>query len=149
MIRRPPRSTLFPYTTLFRSNNLAMERSILLVSKLANSPEFSCESSFGGPKTSCIDLDKAMALKNLSETYNNFWGIDNIEIRRIYPTQDAEKNCTEENYPKCGIIKIYNKPLEGVGIQDFVALCRKSEKNSVVKNICQFGKVIIFKKNKK
>src|SRR5258707_12618101 len=23
MIRRPPRSTLFPYTTLFRSNNLA------------------------------------------------------------------------------------------------------------------------------
>src|SRR3712207_7687039 len=24
MIRRPPRSTLFPYTTLFRSQNLAM-----------------------------------------------------------------------------------------------------------------------------
>src|SRR3712207_9463899 len=24
MIRRPPRSTLFPYTTLFRSNNLAV-----------------------------------------------------------------------------------------------------------------------------
>src|SRR3989475_10747974 len=26
MIRRPPRSTLFPYTTLFRSNRLALER---------------------------------------------------------------------------------------------------------------------------
>src|SRR3712207_6972034 len=26
MIRRPPRSTLFPYTTLFRSDPLAMER---------------------------------------------------------------------------------------------------------------------------
>src|SRR3712207_8458881 len=25
MIRRPPRSTLFPYTTLFRSNNLLLE----------------------------------------------------------------------------------------------------------------------------
>src|SRR3712207_9166756 len=25
MIRRPPRSTLFPYTTLFRSHNLALE----------------------------------------------------------------------------------------------------------------------------
>jgi len=26
MIRRPPRSTLFPYTTLFRSAGLASER---------------------------------------------------------------------------------------------------------------------------
>src|SRR2546422_11197203 len=29
MIRRPPRSTLFPYTTLFRSRNLAGGRSAL------------------------------------------------------------------------------------------------------------------------
>src|SRR3712207_8820922 len=28
MIRRPPRSTLFPYTTLFRSNELPPRRSI-------------------------------------------------------------------------------------------------------------------------
>src|SRR3712207_7137276 len=28
MIRRPPRSTLFPYTTLFRSNNLNSSRPI-------------------------------------------------------------------------------------------------------------------------
>src|SRR2546427_2994633 len=26
MIRRPPRSTLFPYTTLFRSNQIALQR---------------------------------------------------------------------------------------------------------------------------
>src|SRR5258708_35408904 len=30
MIRRPPRSTLFPYTTLFRSNQFAVERVDLL-----------------------------------------------------------------------------------------------------------------------
>jgi len=131
------------------ANNLAMERSILLASKLANSPEFSCGDSFGEPKTSCIDLDKVMALKNLSGNYENFWGVNNIEIRKIYPTADAGKNCTEENYPKCGIIKIYNGSLEGVGIHDFVSLCRKTEKNNVVKNICQFGEIIIFKKNKK
>src|SRR5260370_27837743 len=29
MIRRPPRSTLFPYTTLFRSNEPARENSLL------------------------------------------------------------------------------------------------------------------------
>src|SRR2546426_2418221 len=28
MIRRPPRSTLFPYTTLFRSHRVAAERAI-------------------------------------------------------------------------------------------------------------------------
>src|SRR5256885_16009952 len=30
MIRRPPRSTLFPYTTLFRSPQLSSERSLVV-----------------------------------------------------------------------------------------------------------------------
>src|SRR5260221_8045070 len=30
MIRRPPRSTLFPYTTLFRSDVVAIEDSVIL-----------------------------------------------------------------------------------------------------------------------
>src|SRR3712207_8435609 len=30
MIRRPPRSTLFPYTTLFRSNNLVLGGTIFI-----------------------------------------------------------------------------------------------------------------------
>src|SRR5260221_8610888 len=29
MIRRPPRSTLFPYTTLFRSNRVAQQRHVV------------------------------------------------------------------------------------------------------------------------
>src|SRR3712207_7209783 len=37
MIRRPPRSTLFPYTTLFRSEVvLALERAALLVQRVEN-----------------------------------------------------------------------------------------------------------------
>src|SRR5947207_9394705 len=32
MIRRPPRSTLFPYTTLFRSQALRGQRQVVLVS---------------------------------------------------------------------------------------------------------------------
>src|ERR1035438_5214160 len=31
MIRRPPRSTLFPYTTLFRSGNVAADAVVVLV----------------------------------------------------------------------------------------------------------------------
>src|SRR3712207_7634931 len=37
MIRRPPRSTLFPYTTLFRSRNLG---SSILRSRCTGSPPF-------------------------------------------------------------------------------------------------------------
>src|SRR5690606_41454040 len=36
MIRRPPRSTLFPYTTLFRSQNFRLKRSRRLWIKEAN-----------------------------------------------------------------------------------------------------------------
>src|SRR3712207_8574590 len=35
MIRRPPRSTLFPYTTLFRSPDLVVERLHLFVDEAA------------------------------------------------------------------------------------------------------------------
>src|SRR2546426_6603108 len=36
MIRRPPRSTLFPYTTLFRSPMLRFARTLLIVSLNTN-----------------------------------------------------------------------------------------------------------------
>src|SRR2546426_3477487 len=36
MIRRPPRSTLFPYTTLFRSEGLVFRRSATLTMSYAN-----------------------------------------------------------------------------------------------------------------
>src|SRR3712207_7769022 len=35
MIRRPPRSTLFPYTTLFRSAELVVLRALILAEELA------------------------------------------------------------------------------------------------------------------
>src|SRR2546425_4026054 len=39
MIRRPPRSTLFPYTTLFRSRTLAQTNCILRPKPVRNAPE--------------------------------------------------------------------------------------------------------------
>src|SRR5258708_22107811 len=35
MIRRPPRSTLFPYTTLFRSSNMGPSSTVMLTAVLA------------------------------------------------------------------------------------------------------------------
>src|SRR3712207_9226866 len=49
MIRRPPRSTLFPYTTLFRSyDDLApyLTRQTLMASSLNNASEMSAEDFF-------------------------------------------------------------------------------------------------------
>src|SRR5687768_17656374 len=43
MIRRPPRSTLFPYTTLFRSGVLsAASASAPMINKFRNAPAASC-----------------------------------------------------------------------------------------------------------
>src|SRR2546430_6889649 len=39
MIRRPPRSTLFPYTTLFRSQGFNAEESQKMAERLAENPE--------------------------------------------------------------------------------------------------------------
>src|SRR5690242_21825536 len=41
MIRRPPRSTLFPYTTLFRSPRIADER-LRLAEKVIQGRDFTC-----------------------------------------------------------------------------------------------------------
>lgn len=122
---------------------LEQENAIFLVSKLANSPEFSCESAFEEKRVNCIDLDKAMALKELSKNYTNFWGVYNIEIKKIYPKNNLE--CTESNYPDCGIIKIYNKENKGIGVSDFVSLCRKENSNGIPNNICELGKIIVYK----
>src|SRR2546427_9507118 len=40
MIRRPPRSTLFPYTTLFRSLSKGMGQKVQLLASIAHDPEF-------------------------------------------------------------------------------------------------------------
>src|SRR5256885_8814486 len=47
MIRRPPRSTLFPYTTLFRSGKFAMLSALLNPLGLGNSSGF--QAGWAGP----------------------------------------------------------------------------------------------------
>src|SRR5947207_9969591 len=51
MIRRPPRSTLFPYTTLFRSRRLTMPRSRAR-SAVTGSPVSTSSSAIFGPTRS-------------------------------------------------------------------------------------------------
>jgi len=119
---------------------LEERNALLLVSKLANSPEFSCGEAFGGSKTNCIDGDKVMALKNNINRYSNFWGVDGIEIKKIYP--ENPRVCTPENYPNCGEITLFTSG--GTGISNFVALCRKENIEGETRNKCELSRIIVY-----
>src|SRR3712207_6916718 len=74
MIRRPPRSTLFPYTTLFRSENggtlVSGERDRLHRQRIAPCPALDCEGGLGvvdGERCSC----RVRALKDRKSTRLN------------------------------------------------------------------------------
>ena len=117
---------------------------LLLVTKLANSPEFSCGESFGTGKTNCIDSDKVMALKNNIKRYDDFWGVDNIEIRKIYPKNNG-KECTAGNYPNCDIIKIEKEIItsEYSKYSNFVSLCRKEVFGDESFDKCEIAKLMV------
>lgn len=125
------------------ATDLAEEDAKLLVSKIANSPEFSCGNSFGSSKSNCIDLDKVMMLKENSERYGDFWGVSGIEIRVTSADNkfSGEVECTPRNYPECNYLKIGSP--EGFDYSNYVALCRKESYGSYIGEKCDVGKIIV------
>jgi hypothetical protein len=124
---------------------LEQENAMLLVTKLANSPEFSCGESFGGnDKTNCIDIDKAMILKENIAKYSNFWGVSDIEIRKIYPAENRDVQCTINNYPDCNLITLFSTSGAGYDSSNFVSLCRKERaENGGFYDKCELGKLLV------
>jgi len=130
------------FSNLQESASVIEERNaLLLVIKLANSPEFSCGNSFGSGKLNCVDSDKIMALKGKNEEYENFWDVSNIQIRKIYPlVNDVE--CTLETYPDCNIIKIREGNISSE-FSNFVSLCRKENVDGEVENKCELARIMV------
>ncbi len=127
--------------------NIAEESSMLLVSKLANSPEFSCGNSFGSSATDCVDFDKVMALKNNSD-YSNFWGVAKIEIRVIYPAGN-NKICDANNYPDCGDIKILDQNVKILPYSsNYISLCRKETDGKIVYDKCELAMLLVASEDK-
>ena len=127
------------------STILEEENSMLLVTKLANSPEFACGASFGRSKLSCIDADKVMSLKQHISKYTDFWGIAEIEIRKIYP--DVE--CNSGTYPDCGIIDVYSKDVNKLpASSNFVALCWKESSETEIYEKCEVARLMISAEDK-
>lgn len=115
---------------------------MLLVTKIANSPEFSCGEAFDSKRTNCVDADKIMMLKNNINKYDDFWGVSNIEIRKIYPAED-DKLCTNGNYPNCNIIRL-REEISSADKWNFVALCRKKQTDGGPQNKCELAKIMIY-----
>ena len=125
-----------------RANILEEENAMLLVGKLANTPEFSCGELYSG-KSNCIDADKVMVLKDIEE-YENFWGVNEIRINRIYPVLEGEIKCTEDNYPNCNVIEIYSDDSENRNYKsNFVSLCRIEQMEDKIYDKCEIAKLLV------
>src|SRR5258705_5382108 len=70
MIRRPPRPTLFPYTTLFRSGNEEEERRRLANEMMNNEIEMAGEKEFQGDKSSSM-ISKEQPISHRSEEHTS------------------------------------------------------------------------------
>ena len=108
---------------------LEQKEALLLVSKLADSPEFACGQAFSGTRLNCIDLDKVAALKDRINTYNGFWGVDGIEV---FNSNTGER------------IEIVPANT-GTGVSNFVSLCKKelAEEQGRIINKCEVGRLIV------
>ena len=136
---------VFKFSGLRESASLLEEKNaMLLVTKLANSPEFACGEAFGSARANCIDMDKAMMLKENIAKYRDFWGVLDLEIRKIYPKSASEIICNTENYPECNIIRLRSSEIAGIGVANFVSLCRKEGTGDK----CELGKIIVSYKTK-
>jgi hypothetical protein len=116
------------------------KNALLLVSKLANYPEFSCENAYGGDRVNCIDFDKAFILKNHQE-YSQFLDLKNVQIKKI--TSEEQITCTQENYPDCNFLSLFEENSDGYDKSMFVALCRKDNLEGKLYNKCELAELIV------
>src|SRR3712207_8149157 len=79
MIRRPPRSTLFPYTTLFRSWLAVETTPDTLIGKGGNDIYYVDDTSFGGHVTKIIEEAGAGSGTDLAYTKVSYTLAANVE----------------------------------------------------------------------
>jgi len=124
---------------------LEEKNALLIVTKLANSPEFSCGGAYGSDRVNCVDADKVMVLSQKMDIYSEFWGLKDIEVRKVYP-EESLVICTFSNYPNCNSIKIKSSTdnnISGKYLENFVTLCKKKQENGVVYDNCDIAKLLV------
>ncbi len=140
---------VFRFSGLKESATMLEEKNaMLLVTKLANSPEFSCGEAFGSNRINCVDSDKVMMLKKNIAKYSDFWGVAEIKIRKIYPN-NGNIVCTPGNYENCGVIEVLSKNVNLMPpASNFVSLCKKDSYEGEVYDKCELASFIVSSENK-
>ena len=132
----------FLFSGLQRSALALQEKdTLLMVTGLANSPEFACGESFGGLEHTCIDGDKVMVLKDNINRYSLFWGVNNIIISQ---NLTGTVECTKGNYPNCDYIDVFSRGVSGFPNENFVTLCYKEQRDGRIVNTCKIAKLGIY-----
>ena len=131
------------------ASELEQQNAVLLASKLANSPEFSCGEAFGTQRANCVDFDKVMMLKNNMEKYEEFWGVSNLELKIVYPRRHRNVECTQESYRStgCDNILLIEKPVSGYDVSTYVTVCRKEIRGDFMQDVCNLGKIFVRYEN--
>src|SRR2546422_5413144 len=102
MIRRPPRSTLFPYTTLFRSGigrwprriaSARLSPSIQLAVRYAKSPAVQAAYTRSEEHTSELQSRLHLVCRLLLEKKNQ----RGAAPRSVFPTRQAQRRAEDEN----------------------------------------------------
>src|SRR5689334_24823728 len=88
MIRRPPRSTLFPYTTLFRSSNICTNQGLLVTAA-------TIYMSLLGP-TGLSRVASKRSEEHTSELQSQF----HLVCRLLLEKEKKQKNNVNNNYNK-------------------------------------------------
>jgi len=124
------------------------KNALILSSKIANYPEFSCEEAYDSKRVNCIDADKLIVFMNFKPKYSSFLEISSLELRKIYPKQTSEIICNSSNYPDCNYFKIFSGENSGPDYTSFVSLCRKEIYSGAIYNKCELAKIIVSYKIK-
>ena len=137
---------LFLLSTTFsglksKAQSLEEKEALLMVSKIANSPEFACGESFGSQRVNCVDTDKLMGIIDKKEEYKSFWEADSIEIRKL--GSDEEIECTLTNYPDCNFFNIHSSSEKGGDSSIFVSLCKRDLVSGRTYDKCELGRIFV------
>jgi hypothetical protein len=106
------------------------------IKPIADMPEFNCGSS----ESLCLDEDKLYAVSLISSSYENFWPVTSIKVRKIFPRPGGEEiRCPQAN---CTYYEIYDSGQENTEeYGTFVSICKQVNIEGSIIRECGIGKL--------
>src|SRR5258708_26624106 len=102
MIRRPPRSTLFPYTTLFRSNNPSVESYSILID---TDGRIGTDDPNSTPNNPGFEIDITL-IKRSEEHTSELQSPDHL-VCRLLLEKKKNNDDTMRGIPECVALRVH------------------------------------------